>query len=54
MNVVGYMFVLRIHEMGCEKCYVWLSCCVLAIFFENWSKEENYNFEWYHGVIMMN
>jgi hypothetical protein len=29
---IGYMFVVRIHEFDCDKCDVWLSCCVLVIF----------------------
>jgi len=32
MNVVGYMLVLRIHELDDVKCEVWLSYCVLVIF----------------------
>lgn len=32
MNVVGYMFVLRIHVIGYQECDFWLSCYVLVIF----------------------
>jgi len=40
MNVVGYMFVLRIHEFDDDKCDVWLSCCVLVIFVKMGQKGE--------------
>jgi len=48
--------MLRIHEIGCGKCEVRLSCCVFVRFCENGSKEVNYDFddfEWINEVVVL-
>jgi len=40
LNIIGYVFMLRIHENDCGKCDVWLSCCVPRDFVKMGQKSE--------------
>jgi len=54
MNVVGYMLVVMIYELGDDKCVVVVK---LLCFCENGLKVEKFEFdefEWINEVIMMN
>jgi len=45
------MFLLRIHEIDCGKCDVWLSCCVLVIFVKIGQNKRNMIFMIFNGFM---